>query len=69
MESKKRRSVDEILKDMEENHKKRPTQKQIEDLAEIINDKSESNLDDAPLEKIAAHINKDNNSVSEQSWV
>ncbi|MGB0454998.1 MAG: hypothetical protein ACPGJV_14910 [Bacteriovoracaceae bacterium] len=69
MESKKRRSVEEILNDLKENHKKKPSQKEIEDLAEIINEKSESEFNDIPVEKIAASLNKDHSSASEQSRV
>ena len=36
----KKRSVENILNDMKENHKKKPFQKEIEDLSEIINEKT-----------------------------
>jgi len=67
---KKRRPYLEILKDLENNHKKVPTQKEIDELAEIINEKEnlDINSEDIPIEKIASQANKEN-SGSESSWL
>jgi hypothetical protein len=65
---KKRRPYSEILKDLEENHKSVPTQKKIEELAEIVNEKNDDQLEEFPVEKIASQAKKEH-SGSESNWL
>jgi len=65
---KKRRPYSEILKDLEENHKSVPTQKEIEELAEIINEKNDDQSEEFPIEKIASQVKKEP-SGSESNWL
>ena len=67
---KNRRPYSEILKELENNHKEVPTQKEIDELAEIINEKDhlDINSEDITIEKVASQKNKDN-SDSESSWL
>lgn len=60
---KKRRKISEIYNEMDEINKRKPTNKELEELAEILNeteDKSEYN-EDFPFEKIASAQVKEGN--------
>ena len=62
---KKRRSISEINKAMDEINNRKPTAKQIEELAEALNEKIEDTEKDKPIEKIASsnYNKKDSDAV------
>lgn len=59
----KRRKISEIYNEMDEINKRKPTDKELDELAEVLNeteDNSENN-EDFPFEKIAiAHVKEGN---------
>ena len=67
---KKRRSVSELNKAMDEINNRKPTAKQIEELAEALNEKIENIESDKPVEKVASssYIKKDSDGV-ESNWL
>ena len=58
----KRRKISEIYKEMDEINKRKPTDKELDELAEVLNeteDNSENN-EDFPFKKIAiAHVKEE----------
>lgn len=67
---KKRRSVSELNKAMDEINNRKPTAKQIEELAEALNEKVKDTENDGPAEKVASsnYIEKESDAV-ESNWL
>ena|GEM_PF-4275673 len=57
--SKKRRKISEIFEKVEKINNWRPSKKDLEELAEVLNEPSEENGEKVPMEKIASANKKD----------
>jgi hypothetical protein len=66
-----RRKISEINKEMDEINNRKPSQKQIEDLAKIVNEEVERDetQSDEGFEKIASTIIRKDSNVIEQSRI